>query len=70
MDVPHDTIKSTQGPVLIEVAYFSSSEGKGQGFYISKTVGLRIMHRASTKQDIIVRGLKMIKRRCKGWITT
>lgn len=28
MDVAHDTINSTQGPALIEVAYFPSSEGK------------------------------------------
>lgn len=34
MDVAHDTINSTQGPALIEVAYFPSSEGKGQGFFI------------------------------------
>lgn len=33
MDVAHDTINSTQGPALIEVAYFPSSEGKGQGFF-------------------------------------
>lgn len=33
MDVAHDTINSTQGPALIEVAYSpTSSEGKGQGF--------------------------------------
>uniref|UniRef100_A0A803MRN5 Cytochrome c assembly protein domain-containing protein n=1 Tax=Chenopodium quinoa TaxID=63459 RepID=A0A803MRN5_CHEQI len=31
MDVAHDTINSTQGPSLIEVAYSPSSEGKGQG---------------------------------------
>ena len=29
MDVAHDTINSTQGPALIEVAYSPSSEGKG-----------------------------------------
>lgn len=34
MDVAHDTINSTQGPALIEVAYFPSSEGKGQGFFV------------------------------------
>ena len=33
MDVAHDTINSTQGPALIEVAYFSSSEGKGAGLF-------------------------------------
>lgn len=33
MDVAHDTINSTQGPALIEVAYSPSSEGKGQGFF-------------------------------------
>lgn len=34
MDVAHDTINSTKGPALIEVAYFPSSEGKGQGFFV------------------------------------
>lgn len=37
MDVAHDTINSTQGPALIEVAYSPSSEGKGQGFFRSKS---------------------------------
>jgi hypothetical protein len=37
MDVAHDTINSTQGPALIEVAYFPSSEGKGQGFFRSNS---------------------------------
>jgi hypothetical protein len=35
MDVAHDTINSTQGPALIEVAYSPSSEGKGQYFFPS-----------------------------------
>lgn len=34
MDVAHDTINSTQGLALIEVAYSPSSEGKGQGFFL------------------------------------
>ncbi|OIT22676.1 hypothetical protein A4A49_55758 [Nicotiana attenuata] len=34
MDVAHDTINSTQGPALIEVAYFPSSEGKGRAFFV------------------------------------
>ena len=33
MDVAHDTINSTQGPALIEVADSPSSEGKGQYFF-------------------------------------
>lgn len=37
MDVAHDTINSTQGPALIEVAYFPSSEGKGQGSFRSNS---------------------------------
>lgn len=37
MDVAHDTINSTQGPALIEVAYSPSSEGKGQGFFRSNS---------------------------------
>ena len=32
MDVAHDTINSTQGPALIEVADSPSSEGKGHSF--------------------------------------
>jgi hypothetical protein len=35
MDVAHDTINSTQGPALIEVADSPSSEGKGQYFFPS-----------------------------------
>lgn len=34
MDVAHDTINSTQGPALIEVADSPSSEGKRQGFVV------------------------------------
>ena len=34
MDVAHDTINSTQGPALIEVAYFPSSEGEGRAFFV------------------------------------
>lgn len=34
MDVAHDTINSTQGPALIEVADSPSIEGKGQGFFL------------------------------------
>lgn len=34
MGVAHDTINSTQGLALIEVAYSPSSEGKGQGFFV------------------------------------
>lgn len=34
MDVAHDTINSTQGPALIEVADSPSSEGKRQGFFL------------------------------------
>lgn len=34
MDVAHDTINSTQGPALIEVAYSPSSEGKGAFFVV------------------------------------
>lgn len=37
MDVAHDTINSTQGPALIEVAYLNFSEGKGQGFFRSNS---------------------------------
>ncbi|WVY94955.1 hypothetical protein V8G54_000227 (mitochondrion) [Vigna mungo] len=37
MDVAHDTINSTQGPALIEVAYSPSSEGKRQGFFRSNS---------------------------------
>ncbi|KAM7460086.1 hypothetical protein LguiA_035916 [Lonicera macranthoides] len=37
MDVAHDAINSTQGPALIEVAYFPSSEGKGQGLFRSNS---------------------------------
>ena len=37
MDVAHDTINSTQGPALIEVAYSPSSEGKGQGLNLDQT---------------------------------
>ena len=37
MDVAHDTINSTQGLALIEVAYSPSSEGKGQGFFRSNS---------------------------------
>ena len=37
MDVAHDTINSTQGPALIEVAYSPSSEGKGQGLNSDQT---------------------------------
>lgn len=37
MDVAHDTINSTPGPALIEVAYSPSSEGKGQGFFRSNS---------------------------------
>lgn len=39
MDVAHDTINSTQGPSLIEVAYSPSSEGKGQGSFFVVIVG-------------------------------
>lgn len=39
MDVAHDTINSTQGPALIEVAYSPSSEGKGQGSFFVVIVG-------------------------------
>ena len=35
MDVAHDTINSTQGPALIEVAYSPSSDG--QGFFRSNS---------------------------------
>lgn len=44
MDVAHDTINSTQGPALIEVAYSPSSEGKGQGFFRSSSSGLGRSH--------------------------
>ena len=37
MDVAHDTINSTQGPALIEVADSPSSEGKGQYFFRSSS---------------------------------
>ena len=37
MDVAHDTINSTQGLALIEVAYSPSSEGKRQGFFRSNS---------------------------------
>ena len=37
MDVAHDTINSTQGLALIEVAYSPSSEGKGQGLNSDQT---------------------------------
>lgn len=37
MDVAHDTINSTQGLALIEVAYSPNSEGKGQGFFRSNS---------------------------------
>lgn len=33
MDVVYDMINLIQGLVLIEVVYFFSSEGKGQGFF-------------------------------------
>jgi len=39
MDVAHDTINSTQGPALIEVAYSPFSEGKGQGSFFVVIVG-------------------------------
>lgn len=39
MDVAHDTLNSTQGPALIEVAYSPSSEGKGQGSFFVVIVG-------------------------------
>lgn len=39
MDVAHDTINSTQGPALIEVAYSPSSEGKGQDSFFVLIVG-------------------------------
>ena len=39
MDVAHDTINSTQGPALIEVAYSPSSEGKGQGGFFRSNSG-------------------------------
>ncbi|MCD7449505.1 hypothetical protein HAX54_053097, partial [Datura stramonium] len=34
MDVAHDRINSTQGPGIIEVAYFPSSEGEGRAFFV------------------------------------
>ena len=37
MDVAHDTINSTQGPSLIEVADSPISEGKGQYFFRSNS---------------------------------
>jgi len=37
MDVAHDTINSTQGLALIEVAYSPSSEEKGQGLNSDQT---------------------------------
>ena len=44
MDVAHDTINSTQGPALIEVAYFPSSEGKGQGFFRGNSGSVSYTH--------------------------
>lgn len=34
IDVAHDMINLTEGPVLVEVAYFPSSDGEDRAFFV------------------------------------
>ena len=56
MDVAHDTINSTQGPALIEVAYLNFSEGKGQRAFFVVIVGGSYEIYAGRRNQIQVEG--------------